>query len=360
MAHQSLICELEDAIARASNSTCADVLRRITDLFLSVDEYNKKQIELYDDVIERLIAHVETRTLAELSERLAPIDHAPPKAIHRLAMDDEITVAGPILAQSTRVDETVLVTIAKTKSQAHLLAISGRKRLDEPVTDVLVDRGNAEVTRSVAANPGARFSEPGLDRLARRAETDAELAERVLLRPDVPLHVFGALLLRATDVVKERLLSAAEPEVHSEIRRIVTKTSGELAAEASVSRNYSAALRNVLLTHGTGNLRERDVLDFARARQFEKTVAALSVLCSIPLEVTDQVLCGDRIESLLILCKAIGFEWATVRAIIHIRPGARLSSERLVEVCDDFARLSNTTAQKVLRLWQIRRPRAAK
>jgi uncharacterized protein (DUF2336 family) len=359
MAHQSLICELEDAIARGSNNRCADVLRRITDLFLSADEYDKKQIELYDGVIGRLIVHVETRALAELSERLAPVDHAPPRAIHRLALDDEITVAGPILSQSTRVDETVLVTIAKTKSQAHLLAISSRKRLNEPVTDVLVDRGNAEVTRSVAANPGARFSAPGLDSLARQAETDGELAERILLRTDVPLHVFGALLMRATDVVKQRLLSAAEPEVHSEIRRIVTKTSGKVAAEASVLRNYSTALRNVLLTHATSNLREQDVLEFAQARQFEKTVAALSALCSIPLEVTDQVLCGDRIESLLILCKAVGFDWSTVRAIIHIRPGGRLSPERLVEACDDFARLSNATAQKVLRLWQIRRPRAA-
>jgi len=354
MSRQSLILELENAIELGSHSRCADVLRRITDLFLSTEEFEKEKIELYDDVIERLMLNVEMRALAELSMRLAPVDHAPPKVIHRLAFDDEITVAGPVIAQSNGLNQTALIAIAKTKSQAHLLAMSGRRQLNEPVTDVLVDRGDAAVARGVAGNPGARISEPGFNILARRAAADGELAERIVLRPDVPLHMFGPLLERATDAVRKKLLALVQPEAHSEIRRVVTKASGEVASEASMLRNYSAALRDVLLMHGAGALREQDVLKFAQSRQFEKTVAALSTLCAVPVEVVDQVMCGDRIESQLILCRAIGFGWATARAVIHIRPSGPPSPQRLVELCDDFARLSTTTAKKVLRLWQIR------
>ena len=53
MSRQSLILELENAIELGSHSRCADVLRRITDLFLSTEEFEKEKIELYDDVIER-------------------------------------------------------------------------------------------------------------------------------------------------------------------------------------------------------------------------------------------------------------------------------------------------------------------
>ena len=47
------------------------------------------------------------------------------------------------------------------------LAISIRKVLSRAVTDVLVQRGNAEVVQSTVKNPGAEFSEKGYDRLVK-------------------------------------------------------------------------------------------------------------------------------------------------------------------------------------------------
>ncbi len=358
-ARESLIDELEGAIERGSMDRRAEVLRRITDLFLSAGRSNEEQIALYDDIIARLIAHIGARALGELSERLASVDHAPPNAIQLLALSNEISVAGPVLTQSNRVSDPTLVTVARTKSQAHLLAISGRKRLNEPVTDVLVDRGNADVARGVAANPGACLSGAGFDTLAKRAETDGELLESIMRRSDVPLQVFCGLLARATDVVRQRLLAATRPEVHSEVRRVVSRISGEVAAESPVAPDYASALRTVLLTCSGGNVSEGDILNFAQSNRFEETVSALSVLCSVPIDVVDQIMCGDRIETLLILCKAADFKWSTVRAIIQLRPGGRMRPEQLVEACDDFAKLANGTAQRVLTFWQNRQEGSA-
>ena len=39
--------------------------------------------------------------LAELGHRLAPIDNAPVETIKRLAWNEAITVAGPVLTQSS-------------------------------------------------------------------------------------------------------------------------------------------------------------------------------------------------------------------------------------------------------------------
>ena len=49
-----------------------------------------------------------------------------------------------------------MATVA-TQSQQHLLAIAQRNALSEQVTDVLVERGDRDVVRSVAQNDRARF-----------------------------------------------------------------------------------------------------------------------------------------------------------------------------------------------------------
>jgi uncharacterized protein (DUF2336 family) len=74
---------------------------------------------------------------------LARADNAPVKVISKLAFDDSIDVAGPVLRDSSRLDTKTLIANARSKSQQHLLAISQRKSIDPEVTDVLVTRGNS-------------------------------------------------------------------------------------------------------------------------------------------------------------------------------------------------------------------------
>ena len=79
-------------------------LRQVTDLFLNdAERLSDEQVKVFDDVLCLLIARVETRAKAELSKRLAPLDYAPFEVIQHLAKDDEIAVAGEVLAHSSRV-----------------------------------------------------------------------------------------------------------------------------------------------------------------------------------------------------------------------------------------------------------------
>src|SRR6202007_3369473 len=132
------------------------------DLFvLGSARYSGEQIALFDDVMSRLLEQVEVSARAAFGHRLATNIKAPPKVMRGLALDNAIEVAGPVLTHSEHVDEGTLVESARTKSQDHLLAIARRKVLSENVTDVLVDRGNHEVTLTAANNPGAAFSDFG-------------------------------------------------------------------------------------------------------------------------------------------------------------------------------------------------------
>ena len=93
---ESLIAELELAVRSGSAETRVKTLRQVTDLFLKEsDRLNDKQVEVFDDVLCLLISRIESKALAELSGRLAPIDNSPTEVIRRLARDDHVKKQNP-------------------------------------------------------------------------------------------------------------------------------------------------------------------------------------------------------------------------------------------------------------------------
>src|SRR4030081_2708201 len=97
-----------------------------------------------------------------------------------------------------------------SKSQGHLLAVSRHKTPAEPVTDVLVERGNREVAVSTAGNMGARFSDFGYSTLVQRARSDGGLALSVWSRPEIPRQHLLALFAQVSESVRAKL-EAADP-----------------------------------------------------------------------------------------------------------------------------------------------------
>ena len=99
---QSLIDELEEAIAKQDLHRRAAVMRRLTDFFI-VDGagLSEDHIAVFDDVMSRLIIAVDRSARAEFGEMLARHPNAP-KTSRILALDDEAAVAAPVLTHSRR------------------------------------------------------------------------------------------------------------------------------------------------------------------------------------------------------------------------------------------------------------------
>jgi uncharacterized protein (DUF2336 family) len=350
----SLIPELEDIVQHGSPRRRAQALQRITTLFLeSASLYNDEHVRLFDDVFNRLIDEIESKARAELSLRLAPLGNAPGELIGRLARDDDIMVAGPVLRQSRRLAETDLLEIAETKGQGHLLAISGRPAIAETVTDVLVRRGDREVARKVAANRGALISDDSFTILVAKSEGDDVLAEKVGQRPDIPAPLFRVLLLKATAVVQQCLFASATREIQAEIRSVLARVSKEVAVKAA-PRDYREAQRTIARLRARGQLNEGCIVEFAKSTQYEEMVAGLADLCAVPIDVVDRLMGGERPDPILILCKSVGWGWPTARAIIGARLGRKVnSSQGLDTAYSNFERLTGATAARVIRFWQM-------
>jgi uncharacterized protein (DUF2336 family) len=349
----SLLPELEDVVTNGSAEKRAETLRRITTLFLEGAKiFNAEHVALFDDVIGCLIDEIEAKALAELARRIAPVPNAPAGVVSKLAKNDDIAVAGPLLQAATLSDPD-LRYIAETKSQAHLLALSARVGISEALSEILVERGDRDVAHSIATNHKAQLSENAFTTLVKRAEQDGVLAEKVGRRTDIPPRLFRQLLMQASDVVQKRLLATAKPDTQAEIRRVLAKVTEEVGAKAS-PRNYTAALTTVRALHRDKKLTEAEIAAYAKSGQYEETIAALATLCAVPVEVVDRLMSGERPDPVLILAKSAGFGWPTVREVVSARPGPKPSAQTLEAAFENFEKLTAATAQRVVRFWQVR------
>jgi uncharacterized protein (DUF2336 family) len=357
---EGLLDELQTTLAHGTVARRVETLRRVTDLFIDgAVDYSDEQVGMFDDVFQCLMEHIESSARALLSNRLAPIDTAPPQIIRTLAYDDLIEVAAPVLSRSERLDDEVLIETARNKSQAHLMAISVRRVLSGAVTDVLVLRGDDEVVQSTVNNPGAEFSERGFTRLVHRAEGDDSLATCVGLRPTLPRHLYLKLIAKASATVRERL-ETAHPRQAADVPTAVREAT-RLARSAPVAMTEETAIAHALVKslYEDGRLDEFQVTAFAEAGKFDEANASLAALASVPVSIAENMMLETRAEGIMILAKVAALSWSTVKAIINMRDKlSGLEPTDLAACKATYERLRSSTAQQVLRFHRMQQASA--
>src|SRR3954447_6402878 len=115
-----LLADLEDAVSRGTVDGCLRALWHATDVLVS-GTYSEAQIWTFGEIIARLAEEIELGARIQLAKKMASSKNAPLKIIKRLASDDWIEVAGPVLGQSDRVDVDTLIAVARDKDEQHLL-----------------------------------------------------------------------------------------------------------------------------------------------------------------------------------------------------------------------------------------------
>jgi hypothetical protein len=351
-ADTSLLAALEDIVKHGSHDRRADMLDRITNLFIgSAASFGEDHVLLFDEVFNRLIVEIEAKARFELSIKLSCISNAPLGVVRQLAEDDDIFVARPVLERSERLADPDLLRVAKTKSQLHLLAISNRNRIAEAITDVLVRRGDREVVRKVAGNSGARLSQNGFSTLVRKAETDGILAETIGQRLDTPQPFFHQLFIQATHIVQKRLLATTTPQTQDKIRRVLADISDEFTRDTVSARDFGGLVVGDYI-EPIKNMDEAAIVELANEGRYDETIAALSGLCKIPPEYMHRILDNKRADPALVVCKALGLAWSTAQAIVLLLPrGHGTSAQTLESKHRNFEKLSASGSQDVLRLW---------
>ena len=352
MLSQNLISDLENAVATRSVET-GTILRRVTDLFLvNAGHYSADQLELYDGILKVLIAAVEVSARMELAQRLAPVDGAPPDTIRTLALDDAIEVAEPVLSQSSALDDETLTHCITIKGQEHLLAIATRNKLSQTVSDQLVTKGNIEVLRTLASNPGAAISDLGFGILVKKSTDDDWLSERVARRIDIPEHHLRELISKASEIVRQRLI-ADNPELAETIKDILPDSASVAGHRTpGLSKDY----RTAELVIKSQPLNEAAVNEFAKAKKLEEVIVSISHLSGLSAIEIERLFMNTWSSPVAVILKAIGFHLTTVDAIYRSRlPSGEVIRDDLVQIKAEFIALRRPTAERIMRFYCARK-----
>lgn len=355
-AQENLIDQLEGVLACRDLSQRAEILRRVTDLFIyGSGKFSEDQIGLFDGLMCRLVGEIELAARVAFGNRMAGVADAPGKVIRTLAFDDAIEVAAPVLTHSARLDDAALVENARSKSQAHLLAISGRSALTAAVTDILVERGDHDVVASTAENRGAKFSMSGMSTLIARAQHSDDLALRVWSRPDISRPDLVKLFVHASEIARTRL-EAADPRRAELIRTAVADASEAIQASVRADSNeHSQALERVRALHSLGQLDEARLLGFVREGNFDRTAVALSMMCDVPVGLIERALVQSEPEQIFVFSKAIDLSWETTKAILILQSGrGGVAKERMDRCFASYFRLQPKTARAALQFYRLR------
>jgi len=303
---ESFVAEVENAVSGEGASRALTV-RRLADLFLEqASSLSEEHVGVFDEVIARLARDLEARARAQLSEQFAHIANAPRATVKDLAFDANIEVARPVLERSRRLSEGELVEIARMRGQEHLLALSRRSSLPERLTDVLVDRGDRIVVRSVAGNSGARFSPSGLSMLLAKARDDDRLGVLLTARADLPAGSTAALARPAPD------RAGSEPD-----------DNGRAAGAARPKQEHTGRLQALeqaalALKDGAphGTLDEDRIASLIREGRIDEALAGLAELAKIPLVMAASAYEAPGHDALLFLVRSLGFGWIVFKLLL--------------------------------------------
>lgn len=334
-----------------SSAKRLELLRRIADTFAVENEGSSSSVQyLLDEIVTKLVDQIERDDRPAASSSIAKLERLPEGVVESLAFDNDIAVARPIIQDYRGLPSAVLVDLASKGSQSHLEAIAGRNALETAVTDIVVQRGDGQVVRTLAANQTAQFSRFGMSTMISRSEQDEHLRELLVGRTDLSLEAIGQLLPLVSQQLAERLRSSdltfAPSVVQDQVVNWVSDRKKNIAqVTRSIERIRSGAekLDNAL----TALVIERRLFDVATV------IAGVS---DFDRDYGFSLVTQGKIDNVVVLLRALGVAWPAAEGVLTLRInklGSQMCGPMITEAAYESVDVAG--AQRVIRFLKVRR-----
>jgi uncharacterized protein (DUF2336 family) len=326
-----------------------ELVQAIAIAFFAAPQRSATETDLFDQIMDKVLAEVEPVARRELAERFADVPDVPRRTLVRLA-GDVIDVAEPVLTRSPALRDDDLAPIAREQSQDHLLAIARRETLSSRLTDILVERGDDDVAGTVTGNDGARFSESGFALLATRASSNVIILNRLVMRSDLPERVANELLpVLASSIAKTIEATNAESQVSA--RKMIDDARALLAERlrAAVRRARPLAILNDQVGRGNMTVAEA-VVELADADELVDLAAFVGMRLGVHSDTVVRNLFLGGEQTLMLICRAAALDLDAFSAILRMRNrrrrGSAVEPARLMK---DYLRIPRPMAENVMR-----------
>lgn len=191
-------------------------------------QFSDNEVRLATDIFRLLLKDTEMRVRRVLADQLKENMQVPHDIIWTLA-NDKPEVAIPVLQYSYVLSEDDLIAIVKaTKQVAKLRAVAMRQSISKPLSGVLIEKGEREVTQLLVGNRSAHVDDAALDAVLADYGDEYSILEELVYRGGLP-YTFAERLfykvsgnLRKQLTKKYRLSKNAVEDVSTTARETVT------------------------------------------------------------------------------------------------------------------------------------------
>lgn len=290
--------------AETSSDARHKLLQAVTDLFFCDPEPTGMSKHHYGEIALRALPHLDPQARQGYADEVAAEPNLPRSVANALAGDPDGEVARLVLRLSPVLNDKDLAAIALNQSQAHLAAIAERVRLSENITDILVERGDNDVLKTVGGNEGAAFTEEGFEKLLDRGREAAAIPLAVAIRTDLS-EVRAERVLRVLAELGEQGEIDSDSEAAA-IARLARRQRLEVSQLIADLQEEARALDEVVVM-----LAEED-----RAYHLAQVLARLS---DIGVEQALRALLQRDVNGIALACRALDIGIPGFAAVLALR-----------------------------------------
>lgn len=338
------------------------LIKRLADVVsLPSSRVNAFERAMTSDLLVEVLRESSTADRKRVAQRVAGLTEIPSDLL-RLLICDEFEVAEPLLSDAA-ISAPDLIACAQAGTPLHRLAIARRKELADSVTAVLAEFGEPHVLEALLRNPGAVFSQAGLELALSFSREHPALLAIMLKRPE--LRPAQAYVMFWWCGASERKTILQRFAVGRDVLQDVASDVFALAAEEGWSdplvrkalqfierrqRNRSAQARSHFEDL------EAAVDAAAASGLTRQTAQEIGYLSGLKPSTAAKIFTDVGGEGLAVLCKATGLSkakllslWRSMRRPEHTSDGALTAN--LEYTLEAFDMMAVDRAQTVLRYW---------
>jgi len=287
------------------------------------------------EVIEILARDELPRVRAILAQALAEVTGAPPpqvtRVVKRLAGDDVLEVAAPVLERSELLtDEDLIEIIRGGPVEGALSAIACRSAVAANVAEAIAVAEDEQAIAVLLGNPSAQIREETLDRIVDRAPEVETWHDPLVRRPKLPASAARRIAGFVADTLLEvlRRREDLDPETARAVEKAVKRRLDESAGKggkkaakaekkkkkrkerkaAEEAKGEESPLDRARRLHKQGKLVEQTVARAVSSGDRAFVDAALAVLSELPLPVVREIVASGSAKAVTSLAWRAGLK----------------------------------------------------
>jgi uncharacterized protein (DUF2336 family) len=197
--------DLQNIARTGSVADKGQLAETLSDLFLGQEhEASSRELDLFFDIVRRIIRDIEMHVRRKLSEQLASRPDAPHDLVVLLA-NDVIEVAFPVLGKSPVLRDEDLIDLVLQRATEYRQAIAGRNALPVAVTKSIVSTGDVSAISSLLRNESADLDPFTLSGLVDASKNEAEYQVLLISRHDLPETLANRLYDHVSGVLRDHI-----------------------------------------------------------------------------------------------------------------------------------------------------------